>query len=604
MVPSTSISRPLVDVNNYWVVGELLYGHALVNSFPDLDRTDHLVMIGANPVVSHGSMMTVGRVRETLLEIPRRGGRVTVVDPRRSETARLFEHVPIRPDADAWLLAGMLRVIFDEELQDNEALARQTTGADFLRRLVAGVDLDRVEHETRISIDKIAQLARDVANAPSAAVYGRCGASLGARSTLVKYLIDAVNFVTGNLDREGGMIFGYPMINLEKLLYRFGLTGYDRWRTRVDDFPEVIGTSPLATLAREITTPGKGQLRALISACSNVANTGPACEEIDAALPQLDLFVSLDLYRTETNRHADFILPSAHALERDNFPIFTQGHSYVPVAKWSEAVVHARGEAKDDSWSLDQICRRTRLVPSPLKVGRLLGRVGIRPKPATMVDLLLRTGKHGDWFGLRRGGLSRRKLLASGPLKLADRCPTGTLQKHVFHKDGKVHLEHEIIESEFQRMLDSPAPEVGELRLINQRQLRGQNSSLNNIPKLMVGDRSQRLSVNPQDAEAVEVLDGETVELTSQYGTGTITVPVSTTDDVAPGAAALPPGFGHNGGWQVANAAGGARYNVLTPSHRENVDLPSGNAKLNGIKVTMRPVRNDSRSRSLGQIDA
>jgi len=283
-----------VDINNYWVIGELLYGHNLVNPVPDFDRTDFLLVIGANPVVSHGSMVTVGNVRRRMTDIVGRGGRIVVVDPRRTETAELFEHVPVRPDSDAWLLAGMLKVILGEGLQNRAMLAHQTTGADLLPELVAGVDLDRAAAETGIPRATIEQLARDLAAAPAACVYGRCGASLSRFSTLTKYLIDVLNIVTGNLDRPGGLVFPMPFVDAERLTWLLRVNGYDRWRTRVDGIPEVLGTSPLACLPREVETPGPGQLRALIAVSTNMAATSPASNDMERALSKLDLFVSLD----------------------------------------------------------------------------------------------------------------------------------------------------------------------------------------------------------------------------------------------------------------------------------------------------------------------
>jgi anaerobic selenocysteine-containing dehydrogenase len=425
-----------VDINNYWAVGELLYGHNMSNLVPDLARTDFFLCLGANPVVSHGSMMNQGRVRETMLAITDRGGRVVVVDPRRTETAELFEHLSIRPNGDVWLLAAMLKVIFDENLQDQAALEQTTLGHDVLPELVRHVDMERAAKETGITEAEIVTLARDFAAAPSAVLYGRCGASLGPFATMAKYLIDSLNIATGNFDRAGGSCFGRPWLELEGLTRKLKLSGYDRWRTRVDGIPEVFGTSPLVSLPREIRTPGKGQLRAMLVLSGNPVISGPASAEIEGAMQELELLISVDPYITDTGRHAHYVLPPTLWLEREGLPLATQAHAAVPYAQWVSQTVPPPGEARDDWWIIDQICKRIKLVPSPAPGAQLLGRLGIRLTPMFTVDLALRTGSEGDLFGLRRGGLNRKKLIANGGgVKLADGLPTGVRTKRVHHKD-------------------------------------------------------------------------------------------------------------------------------------------------------------------------
>lgn len=581
-----------VDINNYWVVSQLLYGNFLVNPIPDVHRTQFLVVLGANPVVSHGSMLTVGRMKESLQAITARGGRVVVIDPRRSETAELFEHLPIRPDSDAWLVGAMLKILFDEGLARQDVLARQASGGEALAALVNGLDLARAERETGIPLEAIRRLTHDFAASPSAALYGRTGASMGQFATLTKYLIDAFNLATGNLDREGGSVFGLPMLDTEQITHLFGISGFDRWRTRVDGLPEVAGSSPVVSLPREIETPGKGQLRAMVICSGNIASSGPAAHKIDAALPKLDLLVSLDLFVTETSRHAHYILPATTWLERDGFPIFTTGHSAVPYAQWSEAAVKPRGECRDDGWILDQICRRIGIVPAPLAVSQWLGKLGIRIPPRLMADLLLRAGPAGDWFGLRPKGLSRKKLAArpSG-VALADRLPTGVLRKHLFHGDKRVHLDQPLMRSEMARLQARAAatPDFP-LRLIGLREVPSHNSWMHNVPKLMAGQhRTCVLRMHPQDAAVEQLRDGDEVDITSRHGQ--VRVAVRLSDEMMPGSVALPHGWGHAGGWQVAVAAGGGRYNQLTGNAPEDNDLVSGNAVFSGIAVRVQRVQ-------------
>lgn len=579
-----------VDINNYWVVGQMLYGHNLTNPIPDFDRTDFLLVLGANPIVSHGSMVTVGNVRRRMTDIVGRGGRIVVVDPRRTETAELFEHVPIRPDSDPWLLAALLKVILDEGLENRAMLAHQTSGADTLAALVADIDLDHVAAETGIARIDIEQLARDLAAAPSACVYGRCGASLGRFSTLTKYLIDVLNIVTGNLDRPGGMVFPMPFVDAEVLTKLLRVNGYDRWRTRVDGIPEVLGTTPLASLPREAMTPGAGQLRALVAVSTNMAATSPASNDMEAALAGLDLFVSLDPYITETNQHADYVLPPTLLLEREGFPLFGQLHYTVPNASWTPAIVPAPGDVREDWWIVDEICRRIGLVPSPAPGAQLLGRLGVRLPPHVAVDLFMRVSRFGDLFGLRRNGISRKKLLArDGAVKLADGIETGVLRKKVHTKDRRVHLGDALWRSEMTRLLHaSGADPEHPLRLFTIRELRSQNSWLHNVPKLMSGGRGCRLRIHPDDARERGIEHGGTVAVASRWGR--IEVEAKVTDEVMPGSVGLNQHWGHKGGWKTAVAAGGARYNDLVPNTPETLDVVSGQAWLNGIGVEVVPV--------------
>jgi formate dehydrogenase len=535
-------------------------------------------------------MATVGRIRETLLAIPKRGGRVIVVDPRRTETARLFEHVPIRPEGDVWLLAGMLKAIVDGGLIDETRVSGQASGVPFALGLVRDVDLDRVEAETGIARDTVEQLGLDLASAGSACVYGRCGASLGRFSTLTKYLIDVLNVVTGNLDRPGGVVFGRPMVDLEVMTKVLRASGYDRWRTRVDGIPEVLGTSPWATFPREVFTPGRGQLRAMICVATNAATTSPDCDEMERAFASLDLFVSLDPYITETNRLADYILPPTLLFEREAFPVFTQSHNAVPYAQWTEAVATAPPNVRDDWRTLDEICKRIGLVPSPTPGAQLMGKLGIRVPPHVGVDIFMRLGPDGDLFGLRRRGLSRKKLLRhDGAIKLGDASPTGVLRKRLHTKDRLVHLEHPLFAEEMRRLRSAATADADHpLRLFTIRESRSQNSWLHNIPRLMSGKRSCRLRMHPHDADARRLADGSTVRVCSRWGE--IEVALELTDEVMQGSVGLNQHWGHKGGWRVAVAAGGARYNELVPNDPDMLDAVSGNAWINGIWVEVTPV--------------
>lgn len=587
-------SAASIDINGYWLVSQLLYGSNFLNPVPDISRTDFMLCIGANPAVSHGSMANIGRFRDTMMGVTARGGRVVVVDPRRSETAELFEHIPIRPNGDVWLLAAMLKVIFEEGLADLKALETQTSGSEIIQALLVPISLEQAEQATGITVGDIQQLARDFAAAPSACAYGRCGMSIGPFATLSKYLLDVLNIATGNLDRPGGWCFARPFIDLEELMHRLKSTGYDRWRTRVDGFPEVAGTAPVVSIPREITTPGKGQLRAMMVIGANPATSSPAAGELRKAFQQLDLLISQDIYMTETSRMADYILPPTTWLEREGFPIFTQSHSGVPHAQWVRPTLKARGNVRDDAWIMDEISKRIGIVPADFPGAQLLGKLGIRPSPSFLMDVGLRTGPEGDWFGLRPSGLSRKKLLNNnGAIKLADGLPTGIMKKRLFTKDKRVNLDHSVFREEMARLLRSSVAVNKDfpLSLISQRELRSQNTWLQNVAKLVAADRVQRLIIHPADALRYGIAEGDPVEIISPDGR--IQIPAArVSDEMMPGCIALPHGWGHQGGWKRAVAMGGAGYNELTSNSAASADLPSGNATVNGISVRVRSLRN------------
>ncbi|WP_246023365.1 molybdopterin-containing oxidoreductase family protein [Nocardia yunnanensis] len=589
------------DVNNRFVASELLYGSLTSVPVPDLDRTDFLLMLGANPVVSHGSVMSVPRVREKLTAITGRGGRVVVVDPRNTETAKLFEHVGVQPDGDAWLLAALLQVIFEEGLEDAEAVRRQATGGHELRRAVARFTPEATAAVTGLEPDRVRALARDLARAESAAVYGRTGTCLGRHATLVAFLIDALALVTGNLDRPGGCVFGKELVAVSKLNARLGLVGYGKNRSRIGGFPDVLGTFPAAVMAKEITTPGPGRLRALFTSAGNPVSSVPNGRELASALGQLDLFVSIDLYVNDTNRGADYVLPATTFLERDDIPLPFAALSPTPYTQYTEPVLAPYGEAREEWWIIDALATRIGVQPfafGPTRpAGRLLGALrrrvpglgSARPTPSLLVDLALRTGPYGDLFGLRRKGISLR-MLRRHPhgVVLADRIETGVLRDVVQHKGGRVRLDPDEIVLELSVLAARPADPAYPLRVIGLRELKSHNSWMHNVEQLMRGDREHAARINPKDAAVAGISDGERCRVTSPHGS--IEVTARLTEDMVSGAVAIPHGWGHHGGWQLANAAGGANVNDLMSTDIADIEPLAGMSNLNGIPIRLDPL--------------
>jgi anaerobic selenocysteine-containing dehydrogenase len=584
------------DVNNRFAASALLYGSPLLVPIPDLKRTEFMLMVGANPLVSHGSVLSAPRIREQLNEITDRGGRIVVVDPRRTETARQYEHLGIRPDGDAWLLLSMLEVIFDEGLADQDYLARHGRGAEELARRAAEFPPEGTAEATGIEPERVREIARAFASAPHAVAYGRTGSCLGRFGTLVAYLLDALNTVTGNLDRPGGAVFGRPPIALDDLGEMAGLATYGKIRSRIGGYPDVIGNLPATVLPEEITTPGKGQVRALFVSAGNPVLSVPDGGALEDALEELDLSVSLDIYVNETNRHADYVLPATTFLERDDVPVAFLGLFNTPFIQVTKRVLPPAGEARQEWQVIDDLSRRLRVAPYSMPALRVLAKLGLRLSPRRLIDIVLRTGPRGDLFGLRRSGLSLRKV-ARHPhgIVLDDDLATGVLEDKVRHGDKRVRLDDPEIGEEISRLASSngSAPDFP-LRLIGMRELRSHNSWMHNAPLLMRGGRTHALRMHPEDAAEAGVAEDDLVRISS--AAGTVEAPVTLTDEMTRGAVALPHGWGHRGGgWQLANQAGGVNVNLLAASDADGLERLAGMAHLNGIPVRVEPA--DARER-------
>ena len=577
------------DVNNRFAASALLYGTPLILPIPDIKRTSFLLMVGANPLVSHGSVLSAPRIREQLNEIVERGGRVVVVDPRRTETARQYEHLPIRPDADAWLLLSIMNVIFAEDLADDEFLAEHTDGAETLARLCADFPPERAGEVTGIDPARAREIARSFASAPSAAAYGRTGSCLGRFGTLVAYLLDALNAVTGNIDRPGGQVFGRPPIALDEIGEKIGLATYGKIRSRIGGYPDVIGNLPATLVPEEITTPGKGQIRAFFVSAGNPVLSVPDGTALERALGELDLMVSLDFYVNETNKHADYVLPATTFLEREDVPVAFLGLFSTPFIQVTRPVVRPAGEARQEWEVIEDLSRRIGVAPYSAPQLRMLARLGFRLRPRHVIDLVLRAGPAGDLFGLRRGGLSLKKV-ARHPhgIVLDDQLATGVLKERVRHAGGRVRLDDPGAVSEIGRLASANGASADfPLRLIGMRELRSHNSWMHNAPLLMRGGRTHALRISPEDARDAGLADGEPARISS--ASGAVEVPVMITDEMTRGTVALPHGWGHKGGWKLANEAGGVNVNLLAASSADALERLAGMAHLNGIPVRVEP---------------
>ncbi|MDA4110315.1 molybdopterin-containing oxidoreductase family protein [Mycolicibacterium holsaticum] len=588
------------DTNSRLIASQLLYGVPTSVPIPDLTRTDLLVMMGANPLVSHGSFLTAPRIKDRMHDIVKRGGRVVIVDPRRSETAAAFEWLGIVPDTDALLLLSLLHVMFGDGLVDITAVKRQADGVDWLQEMCRPFTPESTASQTGIAADSVRALARDLVNTRRAAVYGRLGTCVGTHGTLTTFLIDAVNLVAGNLDVPGGSVFSsmhtvgqrWQNVAMGAIMRR----SYRTKRSRISGTPNAIGSEPAALIAKEITTPGDRQIRAMFVSAGNPVLSVPNGEELEAAFGELELSVALDFYLTETSAHCDYILPVPTMYERDDFPYTFQAFQATPFRQATAAVLAPVGEARGEWDIAEELARRlSRRVPAFAVftgVQKMLRRLGFEGLPRTIVDGLVRMSEGGDWFGLRRGGLTMRRLIEDHPhgVVLSPHVRTGVLRTAVGYLSRRVRLPHPGIAAEVAKLPHRAVPDGYPLRMIGLREPRSENSWMHNSPLLMRGDRRQHALMHVDDAAEQDISDGDEVRISSPYGD--ITVPVLTTKDLIAGVVAVPHGWGHKGtgGWRLANGAGGANVNQLTSSDPDDVESLSGMAWLTGVPVRVQAV--------------
>jgi anaerobic selenocysteine-containing dehydrogenase len=575
-----------------------MYGSGFLIPVPDVDRTDHLLMIGANPVVSNGSLMTAPGIRARLAGIRERGGRIVVIDPRRSETAELAdEHHFIRPGTDPLLIAALIRCLFVEGRVRMRDLDPHVRGLDVLEEAVADLTPEAVAERVGIAAETIQEMARAFADAPSAVCYGRMGTSTVPFGTTTSWLIEALNIVSGNLDRPGGAMFANPPVDVLKLQPP---TERGRWNSRTRGIPEFMGELPSATLAEEIETPGDQQVRALVTLAGNLVLSSPAGHRLSDALGKLDFMVSIDFYLNETTRHADLILPPVGPLERDHFDLAFQLLSVRNTTRWSPAVFDPPGDAKNDAeiiLALASRLFRARGVSGRAKaLGlRALSALGGERASRILLDLALRTGPHGNGIRPWREGVTVKRLRGSahgidlGPLSpcLPDRLPS--------RADGtgpEIDIAPKEIVADLARLRASLTETPPALLLIGRREMRTVNSWSHNLPSLVKGRIRCVLYIHPTDAEAHGIGSGDRVKVTSRVGA--VKVPAEVTDAVMQGVVSLPHGYGHRAPGirlRVATEHAGASMNDLTDP--AEIDPLSGTAVLSGVPVRVERCQSD-----------
>jgi anaerobic selenocysteine-containing dehydrogenase len=597
------------DTSNRLAASQFLYGSPMAVPIPDLLRTDLLVLMGANPVVSHGSFLTAPRIKDRMHDIVKRGGRVVVVDPRNTETAAQFEWLGIVPDSDAYLLLSLLQVMFDAGLVERARAESQADGLDWLERQSASFTPEVTARLTGIEPGVVHALARDLVHTRRAAVYGRFGTCVGQNGTLTAYLIDAVNLVAGKLDAPGGSVFSTLGMPGQKWLMRLmgagARRGYERKRSRIGGFRPVAAAEPAALMAKEIAVPGDRQIKALFTSAGNPVLSVPNGEELEAAVAGLELMVGLDLYVNETTAHCDYVLPVTTMYERDDFAVTFQTFQATPFRQATEAVIAPVGEARTE-WEIvadlaERMARRTPVF-AVMGLARKVARVvGGRFTPRPFVDAMIRMSAGGNLFGLRRGGLTFRRLTQQHPhgVVVAPHLRTDVLDEVVAYRGGRVRLHHEAIAAEIVDLSRRSAPGDYPMRMIGMREPRSENSWMHNSPLLMRGNRTHRALMHTDDAAQRRIGEGDTVQVRSPYGQ--IALPVSLTADIVPGTIAVPHGWGHKGtgGWKLANKAGGANVNQLTSSDPADVEALAGMSWLTGVPVEVELVGSASRAQKV-----
>ncbi len=561
-----------------------MFGHQLQIPVPDIDRTDFLIVMGGNPLASNGSLMTAPDIKNRLKAIRERGGNILVIDPRRSETAGVAdEHWFIRPGQDVLLLLSLLYVFTHELKAQLPALPEYIDSAD-LAGLCATYAPENTAARTGIDAAQVRALAAQWLQAKSAVCYGRMGVSVQQYGGWCQWLINVLNIVSGNFDREGGAMFTSPAVDIVGITAAQGGRGhFDRYRSRVRNLPEFGGELPVAVLAEEILTPGKGQIRAMLTVAGNPLLSTPNSRQLERAFESLDFMVSVDYFLNETSRHADLILPPCGPLERDHYDVIFNALAVRNVAKYSTALFNPKAGVLQDWQILLELTKR--LNRGDLKkrlINRLTWAVMGWLKPEGVLNKMLKSGKSGlDLNALK---------------KQPEGVDLGALQpvmpKRLFTRDKRLNLTPDVYLkalAEVASELQQPLLTGDQLLLIGRRHIRSNNSWLHNSKRLVKGKSRCTLMLNPADAERLGIADGVSVRVSSRVAELEVVAEVS--DELMPGVVSIPHGWGHNvPGIRLRQAQQVAGVNTNDLTDDQMLDGLTGNAALNGVAVTLTAV--------------
>ncbi len=586
-------SATSVDQLPQMLAAYLMYGHQLLMPVPDVDHTQHMIVLGGNPLVSNGSIMSAPDMKRRLQALRERGGTLVVIDPRRTETAAIADrHLFVRPGSDALLLAAMLHVLFADGLVSTRERAAPVRHEAELRAIVQPFAPARVAAATGIDAATIRQLVHDFVAAESAVLYGRVGVSMHPFGSLCHWFIGAFNLLTGNLDRRGGSMFATPAFDIigNKPPLGLGRGSFGRWRSRVRGLPEFGGELPVATLAEDIEAGGDDGIRGLVTIAGNPVLSAPNGPRLDAALAQMECVVAIDFYLNETTRHAHLLLPPTGPLEHAHYDVALHALAVHNTAKYSAPVFERGPTQRHDHEILAGLERRLHALRGAPLSTRMQVRLREQLGPERILALGLRVGPWGFKGGFRQGwrGVSMARLRSSphgvdlGPLLpcLPSRLPSrrGGAERYIDVAPAELRGDVARLQSSLERGDDDA------LLLIGRRQLRSNNSWMHNLPKLMAGKPRCTLRMHPDDARARTLDDGATARVRSRVGV--LTCIIEHDRDMMPGVVSLPHGFGHDRegtGQQVARAHAGVSINDLTDEQR--VDAVSGVAAFSGVPV-------------------
>ncbi len=559
-----NFSATSVDQLPHHFAAWAMFGHPLLLPIPDIDHTEYFLILGANPLASNGSLMTAPDVINRLEDIKKRGGKIVLIDPRRTETARVAdEHHFIKPSSDVYFLLAIIYTIFEEDLARLDRLAEFTDGVEKFIEFVQDYAPETVEDLTGISATEIRRIAIEFANAKTAVCYGRIGVSTQKFGGLCHWLINAINILTANFDREGGAMFTAPAFDVLQVEKNTNI--YNRWQSRVRKLPEFMGELPVVTLAEEILTNGEGQIKALFTSCGNPVLSTPNGKQLEKALEKLEFMVSIDIYINETTQNADIILPTATGLEVSHYDVVFYLLAVRNAAKYSAPLFEKAENAKYD-WEIFQtLAHRLSNSDEPLKLvppeaqlnfGLMLGRYKLSLEE-------LNKNPHGVDLGALESCLPERLLTENKRINLAP---------EILVKDlGRLKLEtNESAEFPF--------------ALIGRRHLRDNNSWLHNSEILTKGKNRCTALINETDAAKFNLENGAKIKISSRVGA--VEIPCEITDTIAEGVVSIPHGYGHERENFSANSfQNGVSINDLTDETL--IDELTGNAAFCSVKVSV-----------------
>lgn len=558
-----NFSATSVDQLPHHFASQLMLGHPFLIPIPDLDHADFFLILGGNPLASNGSLMTSPDVKNRLGAIKKRG-KIIVIDPRKTETATFSsEHFFIKPATDAYLLLAIINTLFAENFVNLGRLAEFTDGVEILQEVSSEFSAEKAEQTTGISADEIRRIAREFANAKSAVCYGRMGVSVQKFGGLCQWLINVINILTGNFDRQGGAMFTAPAFDL--LQATKGEQSWNRWQSRVRKLPEFMGELPVASLAEEILTEGEGQIKALITSCGNPVLSTPNGSQLDKALQNLDFMVSIDFYINETTRHASIILPPASNLESSHYDIIFNTFAVRNTAKYSEPLFEKGNGTKHDWEIFQELVWRLNGKQSELK----------SEPPEVKLNLALMFGKYQlsiEKLKQNPHGIDLGELKESLPNRLQT-------------TDKRINIAPEVLVKDLERLKANLMQEDEfSFRLIGRRSLRDDNSWLHNSERLMKGKNRCTLLINSADAKELNLENNQIVKVSSRAGS--VEIPCEITENIARGVVSIPHGYGHGkDGVKLDIATNYAGVSINNLTDELEIDELTGNAAFSGVRV-------------------